>query len=260
MAKLSFWQVAKRPKWIGGLFVALLIAVVFSLLMQWQLSRTFNVVGVVIEENDPVPLNDLVQPGTLQPFIFDRQAFVTTDVDEDQIYIVQDRLQLVGEDRVSGYWLVANSVTQVDNEPVSLTLALGFAADLEAALAAKARLSAGPLEVSGYIQPSEAPVDSGDSRTLGALSLAQLVNFYSNDPFASYPIYLIVQDGIDVGLEQISIGIRQQGIEINWLTLFYALEWAFFALAAFYLWGRMVMDERNRELEISDDALKQGSA
>lgn len=248
MKKLSFWQVAKRPKWIGGLFVALLVAVVFSLLMQWQLSRTFNVVGVVIEENDPVPLNDLVQPGTLQPFIFDRKAFVTTDVDEEHVYIVQQRLQLVGEESVSGYWLVANSITQVDNEPVSLTLALGFAPNLEAALLAKSQLSAGALEISGYIQPSEAPAVSDDAQTLGSLSLAQLVNFYSNEPFASYPIYLIVQDGIDVGLDQISIGIRQQGIEINWLTLFYALEWAFFALAAFYLWGRMVMDERNREL------------
>ena len=248
MKKLSFWQVAKRPKWIGGLAIALLVAVVFSVLMQWQLSRTFNVVGVVIEENDPVPLNDLVQPGTLQPFIFDRQAYVKTDVDEDHVYIVENRLQLVGDGTVSGYWLVANSVTQVANEPVSLTLALGFAKDLDSALKAKAELSAGNLELSGYIQPTEAPKDAGDSRALGSLSLAQLVNFYSNEPFASYPIYLIVQEGIDVGLEPISIGIRQQQIEINWLTAFYALEWAFFALAAFYLWGRMVLDERNREL------------
>jgi surfeit locus 1 family protein len=254
MQKLSFWKVARRPKWIGGLVVALLVAVIFSVLMQWQLSRTFNVVGTVIEENTPVPLNDLVQPGTLQPFIFDRQAFVTTDVDEEHIYIVQDRLQLVGQESVSGYWLVANSVTQVDEKPVSLTLALGFARDLDSALRAKAELSASELEVTGYIQPTEAPEESTEPQTLGSLSLAQLVNFYSNEPFASYPVYLIVQDGIDVGLETISIGILQQQIEVNWLTLFYAIEWAFFALVAFYLWGRLVMDERNREIELALEA------
>lgn len=256
MKRVSFWQVAKRPKWIGGLAVALLVAIIFSVLMQWQISRTFSVVGIVIEENDPVPLNDLVQPGTPQPFIFDRQAFVTTDLDEKNIFIVQERLQLVGQESISGYWLVANSITEYQGEPASLTLALGFTSDLEVALAAKAKLSAEALEVSGYIQPTEAPADSDDPRTLGALSLAQLVNLYSNEPFASYPIYLIVQDGLDAGLDKISIGIRQQEIEINWLTLFYALEWAFFALAAFYLWGRMVMDERNRELEPESHVLE----
>jgi hypothetical protein len=30
------------------------------------------------------------------------------------------------------------------------------------------------------------------------------------------------------------------------LTAFYAIEWAFFALVAFYLWWRLVQDERAR--------------
>jgi len=58
-----------------------------------------------------------------------------------------------------------------------------------------------------------------------------------------------VQQGIDLGLEPISIEIRQQEIQINWLTAFYAVEWAFFALAAFYIWWRLVRDEQIRLAE-----------
>ena len=80
-----------------------------------------------------------------------------------------------------------------------------------------------------------------------SVALGQLVNVYSQNPIASYPAYLILQSGIEHDLEPISIGIRQQEVEINWLTAFYAVEWAFFALAAFYLWWRLVMDQRARE-------------
>jgi hypothetical protein len=62
-----------------------------------------------------------------------------------------------------------------------------------------------------------------------------------------------LESGIDIGLDPISIGIRQQEIEINWLTAFYALEWAFFALAAFYVWWRLVQDARVREVEHAAD-------
>jgi hypothetical protein len=60
---------------------------------------------------------------------------------------------------------------------------------------------------------------------------------------------VILQSGFEGELEPITIGIRQQEIEINWLTAFYAVEWAFFALAAFYLWWRLVMDQKARESE-----------
>jgi hypothetical protein len=57
---------------------------------------------------------------------------------------------------------------------------------------------------------------------------------------------VIVTDGISLGAEPILIDIRDQSLEINWLTAFYTLEWAFFALVAFYLWWRLVQDERER--------------
>jgi hypothetical protein len=37
--------------------------------------------------------------------------------------------------------------------------------------------------------------------------------------------------------------------EINWLNVFYALEWTFFAGFAVFLWWRLVRDAQQREIE-----------
>jgi hypothetical protein len=146
---------------------------------------------------------------------------------------------------VRGFWLITNS--EVDG--ASLTLAVGFSADLEEVQQAQSRLEESEFEITGYIQPTEAPERRTDGGILQSLSLAQLINLYSSDEVVSYPIFLIVQDGIDVGLDKISINIRQQQVQINWLTAFYAVEWAFFIFAAFYIWWRLVRDEQIRILE-----------
>ena len=41
---------------------------------------------------------------------------------------------------------------------------------------------------------------------------------------------------------------------VNWLNVFYAIEWAVFAGFAFYLWYRLARDARERELEEFEDA------
>jgi surfeit locus 1 family protein len=244
--KPSFWQVARRPKWIAGLVLAAIVAVVFAGLMQWQLDRTFNVVGVSIEDREPVPLDTLAKPAELQPFAFDRLVTAQVQIDAGNAYVVSDRLQLVDGESVRGYWVVVNSYV----DGASLTLAIGFTEDLELAKEVATNLRAETAEVLGYIQPTEAVKPRSDG-ILGSVVLGELVNLYFREPTPSYPIYLILQSGVETELDQISIEIRQQEIEINWLTAFYAAEWAFFALAAFYVWWRMIQDARIREAEAS---------
>jgi cytochrome oxidase assembly protein ShyY1 len=238
----TFWELARKPKWLAGLAFAILTAVVFSLLMQWQLSRTFNVVGVDVSEAAPAPLSEMIAPGELRPNVYDRLATATIQLEPEQSYIISDRLQLVDGEQVRGYWLIAKS----NFDGSALTLALGFSEQLERVRAEQAKLSAGEYEVLGYVEPSEPPKSANQDGTLGSLSLGQLANLYSNGPLSSWPAYLIVQQGIETDLDPISIEIRQQEIEINWLTAFYAVEWAFFAIAAFYIWWRLVRDEQLR--------------
>jgi cytochrome oxidase assembly protein ShyY1 len=246
MSQPSFWDIARRPKWITGLLVALAVAAVFSLLMQWQLSRTFNTVGVSVEESAPRPLAELIAPN--QPIdkpVYDRLAIFESTIDSENSFIVGGRLQLDADGSTrTGYWLVANSLVQ----DASLTLAIGFSEDLDAVKQAQQKLQSVEISAIGYVQPSE-PVRASADADFDSVALGQLINIYSQEPIASYPAYLILQSGFDHELESITIGIRQQEIEINWLTAFYAVEWAFFALAAFYLWWRLVMDERARESE-----------
>ena len=231
----TFWEVARRPKWIAGLVLAAFVAAVFAGLMQWQLDRTFNVVGVSIEDLEPVPLDTLAAPATLEPFAFDRLVTAEVEIDAENAFVISDRLQLENGESVRGYWVVTNSFI----DGASLTLAIGFTKDLDLAKSVAENLEPQSAAVLGYIQPTEAVKPRVDG-VLGSVVLGELVNLYFREPTPSYPIYLILQSGIETELEQISIEIRQQEIEINWLTAFYAAEWAFFALAAFYVWWRMI--------------------
>jgi hypothetical protein len=165
-------------------------------------------------------------------------------LDPENAHIVAGRLQSIDDETASGYWLITN--TWVNG--ASLTLAIGYSSTLEEVEQAKQLLTAEGVDVVGYLEPGE-PVKDRVGSDLGSVSLAQLVNLYSDQPIASYPAYVIMQSGVSTDLEQITIGIRQQQIEVNWLTAFYAIEWAFFALAAFYLWWRMVKDQLIRERE-----------
>jgi hypothetical protein len=241
---LSFWQVAKRPKWLLALLAAVSIAAIFSLLMQWQLERTFRVVGVEVSDAPAKPLDEMIQPGPITENVFDQLASVEAVIDPENVYVVANRLQLVGDQQLPGYWVVSNSLVGER----SLTLALGFTPSLETAKSVAESLEAKRVSITGYVEPTEPPRESVDG-VLQSLSLAQLINLYSGEELESYPAYVIVQEGIDVGLERITIGIRQQEVEINWLTAFYAVEWAFFALAAFYIWWRLVRDEQLRIIE-----------
>ena len=222
----------------------MLTAAAFAFAMQWQLSRTFNTVGVSVEEAAPRPLADLIAPNTpIDKPVYDRLATFTAIIDPQNSHIIGGRSQLEPDGSTrDGYWLITNSLV----DDASLTLAIGFSDDLAAAEAAQQKLESIEISAVGYVEPSE-PVKRSLDADFDSVALGQLVNVYSQMPIASYPAYLILQSGIESDLEPIAIGIRQQEIEINWLTAFYAVEWAFFALAAFYLWWRLVMDQRARE-------------
>ena len=244
MRQPSFWEIARRPKWIAGLLIAMLTAAAFSFAMQWQVSRTFNTVGVSVEESAPRPLEELIAPNTpIDKPVYDRLATFTATLDAANSHIIGGRLQLQSDGSTkAGYWLITNSLV----DKASLTIAIGFSEDLAAVKLAQQKLENQEISAVGYVEPSE-PVKRSTDADFDSVALGQLVNVYSQEPIASYPAYLILQSGIEHELEPITIGIRQQEIEINWLTAFYAVEWAFFALAAFYLWWRLVMDQRARE-------------
>ena len=49
------------------------------------------------------------------------------------------------------------------------------------------------------------------------------------------------------GLEAIASPPPEESVELNWLNVFYAVEWAVFAGFAIFLWYRLVRDAVERE-------------
>ena len=96
----SFFSVARRPKYIGGLVFALLAASAFAWLGQWQLDRAIN-------REDKAAELAATQPVTLNLFLDTRNVFV-----------VDGRKQ----NSRDAWWVIANAT---DENGKSVTLALG---------------------------------------------------------------------------------------------------------------------------------------
>lgn len=258
MSQPTFFSVARRPKWIAGLIFALAVAAVFALLGQWQLDRTFTVVEPV-SENEPVfVLNEIASPG--EPMTAEAaNVLVKANIflDQSNVFIVANRLQQTDSEVVTGYWLIAqsNALLKDGDQTASLSVALGFAKSLEQAEKARtelkeAILAQAFLEATGRYLQTEAPVsrpDPAKQYLLGSFSLAELVNLYSSEPVASFAGFFAIDSEPGYGLEPIQLPPPEAGTRVNWLTLFYAVEWVLFAGFAVFLWWRLVEDQRLRE-------------
>lgn len=261
MPNPTFFSVARRPKWIAGLLFSLAVAVVFALLGQWQLERTFTVVEPPQVNEKVFVLNQVASPGS--PITAEAaNVLVSTElaIDQSNVYIVSNRLQQSGNEVVEGFWLIANSNALLENgeDTASLTVAIGFSRSLPQAEKARIELQESILpqaflESSGRYLQTEAPVDRPDQNKpylFGSLSLAQLVNLYSAEPVKSFAGFLALDSEPGFGLEPIALPPQEPGTQVNWLTLFYAVEWVLFAGFAIFLWWRLVEDQRLRESTI----------
>ena len=240
-----------RPRWILALLLALAVAAAFALLGRWQLERAVASGQVVERSTETVrPLDQTVDPdgppreaATGQMVTVDG-SFVPGD---DQL--ISDRLN-VG---ASGFWVVSRFVT---TDAANIPVARGWTADRAAAdkvIEALAGLPAGqPLTLTGRFVPSEAPVvpaDGRDPHTQSTVSTAALINLWTG--FTDQSVYAgyLVDSTSPTGLLVIDSPEPGSDASLNWLNIFYALEWAVFAGFAVFLWYRLVRDAWEREEE-----------
>ena len=259
MANPTLFSVARRPKWIGGLIFSLAVAAVFALLGQWQLDRTFTVTEPVDVNEQVFVLNEVAAPGA--PITAEAANVLVSAnifIDQQNVFIISNRLQQSNNEVVEGYWLIANSgALLADNDTTgSLTVAIGYADTLQRAESARAELQEAILaqaflESTGRYLQTEGPVAIADTEkpyVLGSLSLAQLVNLYQGPPVQSFAGFLALDAEPGFGLDRIELPPQQVGTQVNWLTLFYAVEWVLFGVFAVFLWWRLVEDQRIREI------------
>ncbi|MDH6532354.1 surfeit locus 1 family protein [Aurantimicrobium minutum] len=249
-------KTALRPKWVLFLLFVMALAAAFAWLGQWQLERAIEAAQPVDTESEiVVPLEGLLVPGMAST---DKSgghmAEITGYLDPQAYTLLTGRLNQ-GQ---AGYWVVGRMITSVDQ--ASLPVALGWTESQDEAAAVLAELAAEPVADptlwTGRFMPTEAPELPGtndDPLSESTLSVASLVNQWPGYTGTVYSGYLI-NDTAPAGLEVIdSFAPKNEG-SVNWLNIFYALEWIVFAGFAFYIWWRLVKDDYERqqdELELA---------
>lgn len=239
------WEIARRPRWIAALVLALAVAAGFAALGQWQIARSIESATVVERETEKVvELESVIEPGGAVPTALTGQLVSTqgTLVAGDYV-ILRDRVN----GGTPGWWVTGHVITETG---ASLAVALGWAPNEQQALDAAESLDGEDrqLEVDGRYLPSEAPQETNFETTFSTMSVAALVNLWHDPADSVYAGYVILTDAPG-GLEAIDSPAPTTEVTLNWLNLFYALEWVLFAGFAVFLWWRLVKDAWEREQE-----------
>jgi len=245
-------EVMLRPRWIGALLLALAVAAVFAWLGQWQLGTAIDTDPTPADVTETVrPLEEVVEPGDYlaEPFVGQRVEVTGSFVPDDFI-VVSSRYQ-EGEE---GYWVTGQF--RVDGPvPTSLAVAVGWTDDRAAADAAASALDADPprdVTLTGRIISDEGarpPGAGADAFELTRMSPVALLSRWSDiEGLEVYRPYLVSSEAFG-GLEQIHAPAPDAMSSVNWLNIFYAVEWAVFAGFACYMWYRLAKDAWEKELE-----------
>ncbi|QCB96791.1 SURF1 family protein [Arthrobacter sp. PAMC25564] len=266
-------KTALKPRWIAGLVFAIAISGVFVLLSQWQFGRsTQSEVPASTTTEELKPLTAALRPGEFfHGSVADQMISATGSYDPQKQVLVPDRLN----DGAKGYWIV--SAFAVKDAPVLtgagasaqtwIPVARGWVADPADAVAPPS----GIIELTGRLLPSEAPLpatDPGPGRAT-AVSVAELINVWD---VSSYPGFVAAgserSGNADVGavavsrggVKPLNVGPQPPAQKVNWLNLFYSVEWVVFAGFALFIWWRLVKDDYRRGLEDALDAAEAAAA
>lgn len=241
---MSFWSIARQPRWIGALILALAVASGFAALGQWQLARSIeSAAPPAVDTESVVELDTISTPQTPVPdsatgqLVTLRAEFVRGDY-----VVLSDRINDVDP----GFWVVGHAVAA---DGASLAVALGWAPSADAAASAIDTLESTPPppQVTGRYLPTESPQESDfEAGQQSALAVGELINQWSTPPDGVYGGYLVSHD-VPAGLEPIDSPPPSSEVSLNLLNIFYAVEWVVFALFAIYLWYRLVRDAQEAE-------------
>ncbi len=240
----GFWRIARRPRWIAALLLALGIAGGFAALGQWQLERSLESTAQDTRDTEtPVPLTSVAEPQQVMTTeASGRLVTVSGTWAEGDDLVVTGRLS--GDDGSGtrgepGDWIIRHLVT---DSGASLAVAVGYG-EVGAGIPT---LPSGEAELTGRYVPSESPqVSDFEAGERTAIAVAELINLWASVDTV-YSGYLVL-DEAPPGLSTIAAPPPEAPTELNLLNLFYAIEWVIFGGFALYLWWRLVKDEQEKE-------------
>lgn len=232
---------ARQPRWVATLLACVALAVGFALLAQWQVSRAVIEASVeAVDSETVVSLDSILEPMTPQQLSDGGRRVTFEGSPNGQMTMVSGK---VIDDR-EGQWVVAN----VLSSGTCLPVVLGWVPN---------DVTVDPLVASddvtawsGRLVPSDDVLVSDfqdPGRTV--VAAADLVNLWECD--AIYDGYVISDEVfLDIpGIVLVETRPPVPNSVLNWLNVFYALEWIAFGAFALYFWYRLVKDAVERELE-----------
>ncbi len=255
-------KTALKPRWILTLILAMAAAAVFVLLSQWQFNSSRETPPPAPSTTENVrPLTDVLEPLTpLYASGADQMVSIQGAFEPGTRMLVENRLR----DGEEGLWVVQAFAVDAAPEPAEpaepavIPVVLGWVSEAEDAAAVQEQ--EGDAAVVGRLLPPEAPeVQRNADGQVPSLSTAELSNLWDAPTYAAFVVASdVTVDGVAVpfaaDLEPVVVGPQPQDTPINWLNIFYAIEWVVFAGFAFFLWWRLVADDHRRTLEDEADA------
>jgi cytochrome oxidase assembly protein ShyY1 len=253
-------RTALKPRWILALVLAMAIAAVFVLLSQWQFSRSRDAAPPPPAATERVrPLTGVFTPGVpMTAAVADQMVTMDGRFVQGTRVLISDRMQ--GER--NGFWLVSafeveGSAGAGTRSEAVIPVVLGWIP--RAGDAGDMRIPDSPAVVVGRLLPAEAPVAARPIQgQYPSLATAELVNVWDRESYAGFVVASSVTvDGAHLApaapLEPVRVGPQPQETPVNWLNIFYAVEWFVFAGFAFFIWWRLVADDHRRSLEEEQD-------
>lgn len=241
-------KTALQLRWIAALLFALAISTVFVLLSQWQFSTAESDLPPSTDRTEQVrPLTEVFTPGEeMFGTTADQMVSLTGSFRGEDTVLIDNRLY----DGDEGYWVV--TAFAVDGAPGDAVIPVvrGWVADPGEAAPAPS----GEAAVVGRLLPPEAPVAQPlEDGVLPSLSSAELINIWDTPGYSGF----VTADEITVGgeapdagnMQVVNVGAQPQETTVNWMNIFYALEWVVFAGFSVFLWWRLVADAHRRSLE-----------
>lgn len=263
MLKLAF-----TPRWIGGLLVVLALVTGFVLLSSWQLGSSTQGRITADPAKDVVrPYSQVLEPGGfLDATTVDTVVEATGSYVPGSTYLVENKLH----DGTQGFWVISLF------EPVDTdTVTTSFGDSLRGIAVARAWTPVaelptepeGQITIAGRIVGNDPPINSNliatdgaeDLKVISSANSSYLTNLW-NAPLFNGILTLdsesledtsLTEQGtieptatlLEQGENLLPINAQQVTDEsVDWLNIFYAVEWLVFAGFALYLWWRLLKD------------------
>ncbi|KRE37556.1 hypothetical protein ASG73_07780 [Janibacter sp. Soil728] len=228
-------RTALRPRFLGLLVVALVVAAVGIIAGRWQWSVAHDVARAdavrTVQERPVRPLADVVAPHEAFPDEGSGQQVSTRgEYTGDPLLVVNRRFD---DAKVS--WVLDRFV--VERTGANLAVVRGWIPAGEDPPSAPS----GTVDLVGSLAPPEAPDQSGGSADgeLTSVDIAQLVNAWDGDIYNGF-VFAISEDGSAsaTGLERVPPPLPDTSLQFR--NVMYAGQWWLFAAFALWMWVKMV--------------------